>query len=226
MSLSNTQYESIMRGYQRRQLANHQLMMERREAVFAKIPSFPSVSGLSVAYSHMLLRGESIDMKEYRDNARKLTLQKEQLLLDQGFPKDYLDPIYDCELCRDSGFLASGEKCACFLRQELSYLYQQSNLNESLMQDNFSTLSYAFHQGEDLVSFRKAVVASLEFAQDFPHTTRNLLFYGKVGTGKSFLSGCIAADVMEKGYGVLYFSSAYLFETLAHYTFDGKDKEN
>ena len=46
-----------------------------------------------------------------------------------------------------------------------------------------------------------------------------------MGTGKSFLSGCIAKELIEKGYSVIYFSAAGLFETLSRNMFDYKNTE-
>ena len=52
-----------------------------------------------------------------------------------------------------------------------------------------------------------------------------MFFYGTVGTGKSFLSGCIAKELLQQGCSVIYFSSSGLFETLARYSFDFREKE-
>ena len=53
----------------------------------------------------------------------------------------------------------------------------------------------------------------------------NLFFYGTVGTGKSFLSGCIASELLESGHSVIYFSASGLFDALARYAFDSRAKE-
>jgi DNA replication protein DnaC len=46
-----------------------------------------------------------------------------------------------------------------------------------------------------------------------------------VGTGKSFLSGCIAKELIENGHSVIYFSASGLFETLSQFSFDYKNKD-
>ena len=48
---------------------------------------------------------------------------------------------------------------------------------------------------------------------------QNLLFYGTVGTGKSFLSNCIASELIKKGHSVIYFSSGDLFSKISEYAF-------
>ena len=54
---------------------------------------------------------------------------------------------------------------------------------------------------------------------------QNLFIYGTVGTGKSFLSICVADEVLKKGHSVIYFSSIGLFEMIAENTFDYKAKD-
>ena len=56
--------------------------------------------------------------------------------------------------------------------------------------------------------------------QNFKEDYHNLFFYGTVGTGKSFLSGCIAKELLETGNSVIYFSASGMFELLAMYSFD------
>ncbi len=56
-------------------------------------------------------------------------------------------------------------------------------------------------------------------------TTTIYSFYGTVGTGKSFLSGCIASELLQTGHSVIYFSASGLFDTLARYAFDSRAKE-
>ena len=63
------------------------------------------------------------------------------------------------------------------------------------------------------------------FVNNFNSDYHNLFFYGMVGTGKSFLSGCVAKELLDKGNMVLYFSSISLFETLSKISFDFKAKE-
>jgi DNA replication protein DnaC len=65
----------------------------------------------------------------------------------------------------------------------------------------------------------------MNFVENFKQDYHNILFYGTVGTGKSFLSGCVASELLKNGHSVIYFSSTGLFDNLARYTFDTKEKE-
>ena len=79
---------------------------------------------------------------------------------------------------------------------------------------------------EGLVRFQKAVIECRNFIKSFDTDYQNLFFYGTVGTGKSFLSGCVAKELIESGHSVIYFSAAGLFELLSRNLFDYKSRED
>ncbi len=232
MPLSNEQYESIIKSYERTRDRNRHLLDERRLQVYRRIPDYArldaSVGSICVEQGRQILEGSEGVLQKLHASLEDITRRKRLLLQEAGLPGDYLEPIYDCPDCCDTGYITSGagrEKCHCFRQQEISLLYEQSNIQKVLSQENFSTLSYDYYQGEDLEHFQRAVKICRDFVENFKQDYRNLFFYGTVGTGKSFLSGCIAEALLQKGVSVIYFSSSGLFDTLARYSFDAKAKE-
>lgn len=234
MALNNMQYESIIKGYEQKQDRNRHELSDRKEQIYKQIPEYQeledSVSTLSVASMKLILDGDEKAGEKLHASLQDIAARKQKLLTDAGFPADYLEPIFDCPDCRDTGYVegANGqkEKCHCFKSQEISMLYEQSNIQEVIGKENFSTLSYQYYQGDDLRRFESAVELCRSFVQNFKQDYHNLFFYGTVGTGKSFLSGCIARELLQKGCSVIYFSAAGLFDTLARYAFDAKAKES
>lgn len=234
MALSNAQYETIIRGYERTRDNNRYLLDARHREVYAAVPGYQeleeSVSTLSVSTARLMLSGDDSAADRLHDQLAQLKTKRRNLLISAGFSPDYLEPIYTCPDCLDTGYITSGNgakaKCHCFRRQELSILYSQSNIQEMIERENFSTLSYEYYQGEDLQHFKAAVALSQKFVQNFKQDYHNLFFYGTVGTGKSFLSGCIAKELLQTGCSVIYFSASGLFDTLARYSFDAKAKES
>lgn len=233
MALNNTQYESIIKGYEHSRDRNRYLLEERRSLVYREIPGYQelesSVASISVAKAKLMLDGDEHALSDLHTSLAEIADQKKTLLAAAGLPEDYLDPIYDCPDCKDTGYIENEdglkEKCHCFHRQEIALLYEQSNIQEMIAKENFSTLSYEYYKGEDLDRFEKCVKICQNFAQNFKQDYHNLFFYGTVGTGKSFLSGCIAKELLQQGHSVIYFSSSGLFDTLARYSFDVKAKE-
>lgn len=228
MALSNSQYDTIMREYEDKQTRNRHLLEERTAYVYQHVDGYrelaESIASISVSQGKKLLDGDENALSELKATISRLSSMKEELLAAAGLSPNYLLPVYDCPDCKDTGFI-DGRKCHCFKQAEVDLLYEQSGIRDMLEKENFSTLSYDYYQGDDLASFQKNVNICKDFIKTFNSDYHNLFFYGTVGTGKSFLSGCIACELIEKGYSVIYFSAAGLFDTLSRNMFDYKSRE-
>ena len=232
MSLTREQYDEIMRGYMQKQNRRRQEALQRRDEVYAKIPEFrqlsDKVSEVAVDYLHTRLGEKRKDHSAtpifVRPELSRIAERKKQLLVSHGFPEDYLTVSPECPLCNDTGFI-DGRKCRCFKQKEIDILYNNSHLKELVREQNFDILTECYYHGEDLKRFRVASSACRRMAAEFDKVYRNLYLYGTVGTGKSFLSICVAKELLETGHSVLYFSAAALFDKLSMYSFDAKTKE-
>ena len=229
MALTNSQYDAIMREYEDRQSRNRHLLEERKAYIFEHVEGYrelsDSVASLSVTQGKKLLSGDDSALKDLRDAISRLISKKQLLLAEAGYPSDYLSGIYSCPDCRYTGYI-NGQKCHCFKQAVIHLLYEQSGISDVLEKENFNTLSFEYYQGEDLERFQKTVSECRKFIETFDSDYHNLFFYGTVGTGKSFLSGCIAKELIENGHSVIYFSAAGLFEILSKNIFDYKNKDN
>lgn len=233
MALTNSQYDAIMRGYEHRRDENRSLLVSRQKKIYSEIPGYEeltdSVSSLSVDAAKLLLSGNGDALALLHDSLEEISRKQKKLLADYGYPEDYLEPVCTCPECQDTGYVTGTdgrkEKCRCFRLQEVSILYDQSNIREIISRENFSTLSYDHYHGDDLARFKTAVTASHNFIQNFKEDYHNLFFYGTVGTGKSFLSGCVAKELIESGHSVIYFSTTGLFDLLSKNSFDYKNRE-
>lgn len=228
MALTNSQYDTIRKGYEKTQDKNRHLLSERKDYVYSHVEGYreidESVASLSVSYGKKALSGDDSALDELKKVLADLAEMKLQLLKGAGLPADYLSPIFDCPDCQDTGY-SDGKKCHCFRQQEINLLYEQSNIEEMLASSDFSSLSEEYYEGEDLLRFQNAVKNCKDFIKTFKTDYRNLFFYGTVGTGKSLLSYCIAKELLSMGQSVIYFSATGLFDTLARYSFDNKQKE-
>ncbi|MCR5254945.1 MAG: ATP-binding protein [Acetatifactor sp.] len=233
MGLSKQQYDQIIRDYEHTRDYNRHLLDERRRKVYEKIPPYrildESIGGIASKRVRLAIEGDSAALEDLHEEINNITIKKKSLLTDGGFPVDYLDPIYNCPDCLDTGYVNTDDglkaKCHCFKDREISILYDQSNIRGVLATENFTTLSYDYYVGEDLELFKRAVQKCHELVDNFDTDPDNIFLYGTVGTGKSFLSGCVANELINKGRSVLYFSSVKLFNDLAHYTFTKDMKE-
>lgn len=228
MPLTNTQYNSIIRTYEDKQSRSRYLAKKHLAYVYENVDGYreldESIASVSAAQGKKLLDGDDSALSDLKLLLKNLAGSKASLLKASGLPADYLEPVYDCPDCNDSGYI-EGTKCHCFRQAEISLLYEQSNISKILDKENFSTLSYEFYEGEDLTRFKNSVENCKKFISNFKFDYHNLFFYGTVGTGKSYLSGCIAKELIETGHSVIYFSAAGLFESLSQNSFNYRNKE-
>lgn len=228
MALTNSQYDTIIKSFEEKQNRNRRLLEERAAYVYSHVEGYKalddSIASISVSQGRKLLEGDDNALVELKKTIGKLSSMKKQLLLSAGLPADYLDPAYDCPDCRDTGYQGNN-KCHCFKQAIITMLYEQSGIQNVLESENFSSLSYDYYEGEDLTRFKNTVVTCKHFINNFNSDYHNLFFYGTVGTGKSFLSGCVAKELIENGHSVIYFSAAGLFDTLSKIKFDYKNQD-
>jgi len=229
VALTNSQYDTIIREFEAKQNRNRHLLEERSAYVYSHIDGYraieESIASVSVEQGKKLLAGDENALTELKDILADFSSMKKQLLVSAGLPENYLEPVYDCPDCNDSGYQGNA-KCHCFKEREITLLYEQSGIHEMLESENFSSLSFEYYQGEDLQRFQNAVTTCRNFINNFNSDYHNLFFYGTVGTGKSFLSGCIAKDLIESGHSVIYFSASGLFDTLSKAKFDYRNTED
>ncbi len=228
MAIDNTKFDMIMRGYEETRRRNRELLEQRKREIGERIPEYFSlqsqIADLSVEYTDRIFRGESLDRSWLHDRLNEVEEQMSALLTKAGYPADYLAPIYSCQDCKDTGYLDEGRtRCHCLESKIMEVNYSSSNLRSLLEKAGFEHLSEDYYSGNDLALFRRAEEISKNACLNFGY--QNLLFYGTVGTGKSFLSICIAKEYLKAGKSVLYFSSAELFDRIGEVAFSNQQKD-
>jgi len=228
MPLTNSQYDAIMRSYEEKQRASRYRLEKNTQEVYDKIPSYEALerqsAAISIEQGRRLLSGDKSALGELKEKLRELSEKKALLLRENNFPPDFLTASYECEKCHDTGYVDQ-HKCSCFRAAEIELIYEQSHIKSMLQTENFDVLSYDYYVGDDLEKFTKAVKICQNFIESFHLDYRNLFFYGTVGTGKSFLSCCVAKALMDQGNLVIYFSASQLFDTLSKSTFEKDSNE-
>lgn len=236
MPLNNSQYDEIIREYDARQLKNQHVLEARTRNAYEKLPRLreidEAIASCSVAQARRLLDGDADALSDLRAQIDAFRREKTALLTQHGFPAGYFDPVYTCPDCRDIGYI-DGKRCHCFEQAAINLVYTQSNLKEILEKENFGTFSFDYYSDEDinpatglssLDTAKDAVLKCRNFIDHFGDTFSNLYFYGDTGIGKTFLSNCVAKELMDRGYSVIYFTAFQLFDILSKGVFK-KDEE-
>lgn len=236
MALRNSQYDTLIRAYNQKQLRNRHELKQRTQRIYSQIPRIEEISQeiatVSVAQAKELLGGNEHALTKLRAKLADLSEERTILLLRYGYPEDYLSLPCDCPDCHDTGYIGN-EKCHCFRQAAIDMLYTQSNLKEILKTENFTTFSFDYYDNteENPVTGKTAYenikeihTRCLQFASRFGDRCENLLFYGGTGVGKTFLSNCIAKELLDSSFSVIYLTAIQLFDIFSRHTFDsGED---
>ena len=222
MAIGSAQYDAIMREYDDLRAQNRYILDKRRAEVKSVIPEYDviedKIADMGREAVMLALGGEKSAAKELSGNINVLSKRKKTLLIAAGYPSDYLDPIYTCSDCQDTGYIGN-EKCQCLKRRIIRLMYHQSNIEEVLEVENFENLSYDYYADSEIEQMRGIVEECKRYVRDFDKEYSNILFMGDCGVGKTYLTNCIAKALLDNGHSVIYFTSYDLFDTLATYTF-------
>ncbi len=232
MGLTREQFDIIYNKYNDKRLNNSLRQKNRLQEVYEKIPEIKEcdlkISSLGINAARAALDGDTSLKDRLKDDIAPISERKKALLLAGGYSMDYLDPIYDCAFCQDTGFI-DGKPCECLQREITHSLYTSPELEEVLQRENFDTFNFDYYSDSyiDRVSGTSAldnIETVVDYCQyyikQFERKPGNLLFHGKAGCGKTFLINCIAKELIEQSYTVLYLSAVSFFDLLSNLTFN------
>ena len=240
MSSKSKIYKDILAEYDRLQSAAAAAQKDRQKEVYGRVPRLRAIeeeisqTGLRTVKIVLSSPARAEELTEkLRQRVEELKKEKETLLLQNGYPTDYLDIQYACPFCQDTGYI-EGEKCACFQQKFVNRAYQLSNLKEVLERENFDFFDFRFYSPvrdesrgmSPLENMKKILNVCVRFTANFDQEFTNLLLYGGTGLGKTFLCNCIAKDLLDRGRTVLYVTAGSLFKIVEDARFGrGEDEE-
>ena len=227
-------YQQISREYQNIIDTKKAEIENRKLEVYKKIPRIKEIdrelynTGLTLA-REVLKKGSNAKkiIKKLKERNLDLNAEKGELLSVNGYPVDYLTLKYTCKACKDTGYI-NNSMCKCFKQKLINAAYAQSNLSTILDRQNFDTFDFTYYSTEinekEKISPRENMQAilntCLDFVNNFDHLNQNLLLYGEIGLGKTFLSSCIAKELLDKGKTVFYQTSYKILNILEDYKFN------
>ena len=242
--MSNEILNSLLKEYDQKKTRAEIDLINRKDALYESVPRLAEIedelnqSAINTAKS--ILSGEKNDLKYLNIKINKLKKEKESILKSKGLDLEYLQPFYECSKCNDTGYISdeTGKKtmCPCLKQKLLNISFNKSNIS-NLDKENFDSFNPLMYSDDvDLAKYkfnispRKNILnikeKSLEFIENFDDpNNKNLLFTGNSGLGKTFMTNCIASELLKKGKTVLYQTAPVLLENIINYKM-GKNKDN
>lgn len=206
----------------------------RKNEIATKYPEIidldNKIQKLSLEMAVAVLKSSNGEMtlNQYKDQITDLRVKKCEMLVERGYDPEYLTVHYHCNKCKDTGFIGN-TKCVCYKQKLVKLYYKNSELETAIKINNFNNFDmnlFSSHKlGEEKFSPRKNMENNLEYIlkeyiPNFQEIPTNLLFYGNPGSGKTYLSYCIAKAILDKGFLVVYKTSDELIKNLKDIRFN------
>lgn len=198
------------------------------------------ISALGMRRIQLILRANNRDeIKKISKRIDDLQEEKLKLLKKLGCSIEDFEPEFECKKCSDTGYIETPSGnilCSCIKQALYNLEYNDSNIYD-LKNQNFNNFDIKLYSDEvntkkynSKVSPRnnmKSIVKTCKsFIDNFDDSQEsNLLFCGNTGLGKTFLSSCIANEIIKKGKTVLYQTAPLMLDKIIDYKF-GKTNDN
>ncbi len=212
----------------------------RRRDAYARYPRLAEIDRelrltMTQLMATALRQGEDPAQAVAQIRERNLALQQERdWILDAAeLEEGCLDDVPVCEKCGGSGYVGS-QMCSCLA--ELCRQEQKKELTSLLGsgKETFDTFRLdVYPDAYDAAlgaSPRQLMRSNLRicrrYAESFGAGSGNLLFSGATGLGKTFLSACIARQVADQGFSVVYETASKLFADFEAEKFGASQEEN
>ncbi|MDR7869784.1 MAG: ATP-binding protein [Tissierellaceae bacterium] len=233
--------KQITLKYENKRDRNERDRKRRVEEVYKKIPAIKRIdddirsTGLSMAKA-MITNPDNYEetIVKAREIIEKLKMEKAYLLTECNIELDYMELRYECNKCKDTGYVDDMRRCSCLKQEMVNQAYKMSNLEHVLEKENFKNFNINIFidepfEGETMTP-RENMLDILGISEGFvnnfdENNGDNLLFYGTTGLGKTYLCNCIAKALLDKNKIVVYQTAFTILDILENRRFGKGDKE-
>ena len=231
----NKDLENILVEYeQKRRIAEIDLE-NRKKQLYKKIPRLQEIEDeinkISINKAKSILMNDinATTNNKIESKLNELKKEKQHILENEKLTLDFFVPKYECRKCKDTGYINYENKktqmCTCLRQRLINISYNKSNLS-NLQKENFENFDENKFSNEiDEKKYKMSIspreniknikAASINFVKNFDDiNTKNLFFTGNTGLGKTYMTNCIANELIRQGKTVLYQTAPVLLETI------------
>lgn len=203
--MTNDVLISLLKEYERKRLNAENELELRKKQLYDLIPRLREIDNelnnmaISTAKNILMNNTKSNNSKvidSLNNNIARLKKEKEEILKKNNYDLNYLEPMYECNLCKDTGYITDSNfntvMCSCLKQKLLDESFNKSNMynikkenfstfNENLYSDKPDSKKYKFEISprENILNIRNKCMT---FIENFDNPdTKNLLFTGSTG---------------------------------------------
>lgn len=242
--MSDLVLKQLLKEYEKKRFIANTDFEHKKASLYKDYPRLEELNSklnnYAIMISKVILENNTHKLKNLKEEFEKLKTEKETLLKSLNLPKDFFTPDYECKLCNDTGYVVDENNktvlCSCIKQKLFNIKYNSSNIGD-LSKENFSTFDISLYSTEinndkfkATISPRTNIENIKKIAENFianfdDPEEKNLLFIGNTGLGKTFLSNCIANELLKADKTILYQSASSMLDSIIDYKF-GKENSS
>lgn len=237
--MNSSTLKNMLIEYERKKANAEYEASVRKNSLYEREPLLQEIENnlnlLAISTTKSLIQNNNTMLLEnLKKQIEDLKKQKIDILKKLNINENDLLPRYDCPICKDTGYVTNKDytssMCSCLKQKIFDEEYNKSNISNLKLQ-NFENFSDAYYSNEINEEKYHAKISPREniqrikelcqnFIKNFDNTDeKNLLFTGNTGLGKTFLSSCIANELLKQRKNVLYQTSPVMLDTIIDYRF-------
>lgn len=239
----NNELSVLLRQYEQKRLSAINIANKNKEQLYNSYPELEKInndiSTLSIKRIQSILTSTNkVEIDKLNQRIEELNSEKSKFCKNYKINLDDYAPKFECTKCNDTGYITteSGNSlCSCIQQKLYNIAYNNSNIYD-LENQNFNNFKLDFYSDKIDSKYKsklspkqnmEKIRATCEkFIESFDDPKQmNLLFCGNTGLGKTFLSSCIANEVIKQGKTVLYQTAPIMLDKIIDYKF-GKTNDN
>ena len=238
--MSNSTLKNLLKDYEKKRMDAILDLDNRKSALYASNKRLEEIElelnsfALNTAKAILSANVETNCVDNLKEKIHNLKKEKESILNNLNIGEDFFKPNFECNLCEDTGYIKNGYNfnlCSCIKQKLFDIEYNKSNITnlKNNIFSNFNIDLYSNKINEDLYSsnisprdnIKNIKEIAFNFIDNFENDSeKNLLFLGNTGLGKTFLSNCIANELLKKGKTVLYQTAPVMLDTIIDFRFN------
>lgn len=228
----------LLNEYEQQRLNNQAEEARRRQEAVLRCPEIGQLLEARENLIYGAMRGILNNTAQPQDIPARMEVLNRRLaslLKQNGFPEDWLDPVYRCKICRDTGYVGDTirDKCSCLRSAYYRRLYREVGLTDPEHQ-SFESYNEAILPDTPLPGrsysqrrLNAAIRTGCEkFASSWPDTVQlDVLLMGASGLGKTFIMHAMAKRMLDRNVNVLMMSAYRYFDIARKAYFSGDTTE-
>ncbi len=244
--MENSYYiKELLKDYEKKRNKALNDLENRKKLLYTRCPELLEIEnklhslGISTA-KYILSDNNSSHLDNLKAEIEKLKSEQNSIFQKLNIDDSYLKPAFECNICNDTGYVTRNYEtvmCTCLKQKLLNIEYNKSNIY-NLDKENFNNFNFNLYSDEinkekynSNISPRENIKIIKKLAENFINdfdnpSAKNLLFTGNTGLGKTFISNCIANELLNEGKTVLYQTAPVMLDSIIDYRFGKKNTQD